>query len=334
MTRTHRRHVFAVLAASALALSSCSSTDQGEEQTTSQSEETSQTEGTDTQLGQSPQSPASPDPAAAEKAHDVDLDALKEVSPEPFLSEQMYTFAFPNTGSGGCAIPETENAMFPFGCDATFSDGARFTLEYDPVVGFNSNETRTLELGKDNENGNTELQPGEKVSVNDFTVARPDQDVVVVTRGAHSSAIAGGEAFSFSPIDSFQQRGEPRADTIVRGRTPDRIDYAAAPEGALCGFGDKPDGSVSVPVALAENTTCDAAMQKLNEYFQQDRAMLGDDSSPVAWTSPDGWHCDIDYFPMPLRGFSEDTYPYCRHENAGGVVAIPVKPNTQPAPPQ
>ena len=321
MTRTHRLHVFAVLAASALALSSCSSADQAEEQTTSQSQETSQT---------APQSPASRDPAAAEKAHDVDLDALKEVSPEPFLSEEMYTFAFPDTGSGGCAIPETENAMFPFGCDATFSDGARFSLEYDPVVGFTNNEARTVELDK----GSTELQPGEKVSVNGFTVARPDKDVVAVVRGAHSVAITGGEAFSFSPIASFQKRGEPRADTIVRGRTPDRIDYAAAPEGALCGFGDKPDGSVSVPVALAENTNCDAAMQKLNEYFQQDRAMLGDDSSPVAWTSPDGWHCDIDYFPMPLEGFSEDAYPYCRHESAGGVVAIPVKPNTQPAPPQ
>ncbi|WP_269509096.1 hypothetical protein [Corynebacterium faecium] len=321
MTRTHHRHVLAVLAASALALSSCSSAGQAEEQTTSQSQETSQTD---------PQPPASQNPAAAEKAHDIDLDALKEVSPEPFLSEKMYTFAFPDTGSGGCAIPETENAMFPFGCDATFSDGARFSLEYDPVVGFTSNEARTVELDK----GSTELQPGEKVSVNGFTVARPDKDVVAVVRGAHSVAITGGEAFSFSPIASFQKRGEPRADTIIRGRTPDRIDYAAAPEGALCGFGDKPDGSVSVPVALAENTDCDAAMQKLNEYFQQDRALLGDDSSPVAWTSPDGWHCDIDYFPMPLEGFSEDAYPYCRHENAGGVVTIPVKPNTQPAPPQ
>ena len=142
MTRTHRLHVFAVLAASALALSSCSSADQAEEQTTSQSQETSQT---------APQSPASRDPAAAEKAHDVDLDALKEVSPEPFLSEEMYTFAFPDTGSGGCAIPETENAMFPFGCDATFSDGARFTLEYDPVVGFTSareSDNRVVLQGK------------------------------------------------------------------------------------------------------------------------------------------------------------------------------------------
>jgi len=321
MTRTHHRHVLAVLAASALALSSCSSADQAEEQTTSQPQETSQT---------APQSPASQNPAAAEKAHDIDLDALKEVSPEPFLSEEMYTFVFPDTGSGGCAIPASENAMFPFGCDATFSDGAHFTLEYDPVVGFTSNETRTVEL----EEGSTELQPGEKVSANGFTVARPDKDVVAVVRGAHSFAIAGGEAFFFSPIASFQKRGEPRANTIVRGRTPDRIDYAAAPEGALCGFGDKPDGSVSVPVALAENTDCDTAMQKLNAYFQQDRAMLGDDSSPVAWTSPDGWHCDIDYFPMPLEGFSEDAYPYCRHENAGGVVAIPVKPNAQPATPQ
>ena len=112
----------------------------------------------------------------------------------------------------------------------------------------------------------------------------------------------------------------------MRGRTPDRIDYAAAPEGALCGFGDKPDGSVSVPVALAENTDCSAAMQKLNEYFQQDRAMPGDDSSPVAWTSPDGWRCDISFFPMPHQEFGADSYPNCYRQGSGGAVVVDLPP--------
>ena len=263
--------------------------------------------------------------SAARKAHDIDIDSLQAVPAETFLQGKTLAIALPGTGSNGCAIPAAADAPFPFGIDAAYSDGEHFTLEYDPIVGFKANATRMLRFG----DNYAELLPGQKVPAGGFTVGRPDHDVAVIERGAHAAAIVAGAVFNFSPIVSFQRYGEQRPNTIIRGRTPDRYDYNAAPEGFLCGFKPLRDGGMSVPVALANNTDSAAALQALAQYFQQDRATLGDDSSPVAWTSPDGWRCDYDFFPMPHHEFAAGTYAYSYRPGSGGAVVIDLPPRTR-----
>ena len=235
--------------------------------------------------------------SAARKAHDIDIDSLQAVPAETFLQGKTLAIALPGTGSNGCAIPAAADAPFPFGIDAAYSDGEHFTLEYYPNVGFKANATRMLRFG----DNYAELLPGQKVPAGGFTVGRPDHDAGVMGRGAHAAAIVAGAVFNFSPIVSFQRYGEQRPNTIIGGRTPDRHDYDAAPEGFLCGFKPLADGGVSVPVALANNTDCDAALTAISQYFQQDRATLGDEHSPVARNSPDGWRCDISFSPCPTR---------------------------------
>ena len=259
---------------------------------------------------------------AARKAHDIDTDSLQAVPAEPFLHNNLFVIALPGTGSNGCAIPAAADAPFPFGIDAAYDDGSHFALEYDPIVGFVANQNRSLQFG----DSDTELLPGQKVTVGGFTVGRPEHDVAVIERGAHAAAIVAGTVFNFSPIVSFQRYGEQRANTIIRGRTPDRYDLNAAPEGFLCGFKPLANGGVSVPVALANNTDCNGALTAISQYFRQDRATLGDEHSPLAWNSPDGWRCDISFFPMPHHEFGADSYPNCYREGSGGAVVVDLPP--------
>ena len=259
---------------------------------------------------------------AARKAHDIDIDSLQAVPAEPFLHNNLFVIALPGTGSNGCAIPAAADAPFPFGIDAAYDDGSHFALEYDPIVGFVANQNRSLQFG----DSDTELLPGQKVTVGGFTVGRPEHDVAVIERGAHAAAIVAGTVFSFSPIVSFQRYGEQRANTIIRGRTPDRYDLNAAPEGFLCGFKPLANGGVSVPGALANNTDCNGALTAISQYFRQDRATLGDEHSPVARNSPDGWRCDISFFPMPHHEFGADSYPNCYREGSGGAVVVDLPP--------
>ena len=57
--------------------------------------------------------------------------------------------------------------------------------------------------------------------------------------------------------------------------------------------------------------------------------LFGDDSSPVAWSSPDGWRYDYDLFPMPHREFAAGTYAYSYRPGSGGAAVIDFPPRTR-----
>ena len=171
MTRTHNRRTatLAVLAASALAMAACGSSESAVESAVESTVES-----------------AVDEPGALNDQGQIDLDALTEVPAEDFLDHDAYLFTFPGTGSNGCTVPidpTDMDALIPFGCDAIHvGTRARMTLEYGTVFGFSGNESRKIELTSDTK----ELKPGEKVNASGFILARPTEDTVLVKRGANA----------------------------------------------------------------------------------------------------------------------------------------------------
>ena len=306
-----RAATLAVLAASALAMAAC-----GSSESTVESAVESPVEST--------VESAADEPGAVDDNGQIDLGALTEVPAEDFLVNDAYLLTFPGTGSNGCTVPIDPTDMdtpFPFGCDATHvGTRARMTLEYGTVFGFSGNESRTIELAPDTK----ELNPGEKVNASGFILARPTEDTVVIKRGANAVAIKDSEPYPFSPVVDYQRLGKKTPIPFLAGDSLDNIDLSSAEEGTICGM-SKPQGNRQiVAVATQKGTDCNSVNEAIRQYFALDKQQLGDEHSPDAWTSPDGWRCDVDYFPRFHVDFPDGDFTHCLHEDVGGVVMVPV----------
>lgn len=262
--KAHDRRT-AALAASALAMAACGSSENAVES-------------------------AVDEPGALNDQGQIELDALTEVPAEDFLDHDAYVFTFPGTGSNGCTVPidpTDMDTLIPFGCDAIHvGTRERMTLEYGTVFGFSGNESRTIELTSDTR----ELKPGEKVNASGFILARPTEDTVLVKRGANAVAIKNSEPYPFSPVVDYQRLGK---------KTP-------------------------IPYLAGDSTDCNSVNEAIRQYYALDQQQLGDEHSPDAWTSPDGWRCDVDYFPRFHVDFPDGDFTHCLHEDVGGVVMVPV----------
>lgn len=294
-----RTITLAVLAASALAMAACDSSES---------------------TGES----AVDEPGALNDQGQIDLDALTEVPAEEFRDHGAYLFTFPGTGSNGCTVPldpTDMDALIPFGCNAIHvGTRERMTLEYGTVFGFSGNESRTIELTSDTR----ELKPGEKVNASGFIPARPTEDTVLVKRGANAVAIKNSEPYPFSPVVDYQRLGKKTPIPYLAGDSLDNIDLSAAEEGTICGM-SKPQGNRQlVAVSTQKGTDCNSVNEAIRQYFGLDKQQLGDEHSPDAWTSPDGWRCDVDYFPRFHVDFPDGDFTHCLHEDVGGVVMVPV----------
>ena len=312
MTSTNRPvSIVAVLAASALAMAACSSSESTVDSAVESPVESTAESAVD-------------EPGALNDQGQIDLEALTEVPAEDFLDHDAYVFTFPGTGSNGCAVPidpTDMDALIPFGCDAIHvGTRERMTLEYGTVFGFSGNESRTIELTSDTR----ELKPGEKVNASGFTLARPTEDTVVIKRGANAVAIKDSEPYPFSPVVDYQRLGKKTPIPFLAGESLDNIDLSAAEEGTICGMSKPQENRQLVAVATQKGTDCNSVNEAIRQYYALDKQQLGDEHSPDAWTSPDGWRCDVDYFPRFHVDFPDGDFTHCLHEDVGGVVMVPV----------
>ena len=309
MTRTHNRRTatLAVVAASALAMAACGSSESAVESAVESTAES-----------------AVDEPGALNDQGQIDLDALTEVPAEDFLDHDAYLFTFPGTGSNGCTVPldpTDMDALIPFGCDAIHvGTRARMTLEYGTVFGFSGNESRKIELTSDTK----ELKPGEKVNASGFILARPTEDTVLVKRGANAVVIKNSEPYPFSPVVDYQRLSKKTPIPYLAGDSLDNIDLSSAEEGTICGMSKPQENRQLVAVATQKGTDCNSVNEAIRQYFALDEQQLGDEHSPDAWTSPDGWRCDVDYFPRFHVDFPDGDFTHCLHEDVGGVVMVPV----------
>ncbi|MCG7297298.1 hypothetical protein MHJ86_10610 [Corynebacterium afermentans] len=264
------------------------------------------------------------EPGALNNQGQIDLDALTEVPAEDFLDHSAYVFTFPGTGSNGCTVPidpTDMDALIPFGCDAIHvGTRERMALEYGTVFGFSGNESRTIELTSDTR----ELNLGEKVNASGFILARPTEDTVLVKRGANAVVIKNSEPYPFSPVVDYQRLGKKTPIPFLAGDSLDNIDLSSAEEDTICGMSKPQENRQLVAVATQKGTDCNSVNEAIRQYFALDKQHLGDEHSPDAWTSPDGWRCDVDYFPRFHVDFPDGDFTHCLHEDVGGVVMVPV----------
>ena len=238
-----------------------------------------------------------------------------EVDPEYFRMDQIaYVLKVPGTGSTGCIIPvypdrETGPA---FACDIEFADpdlvadvdlgypapGKRATaMRYDPVLGFYTFSARS---GSFSISG-PDLEPGERVTLDNYTFTRESEDTLVVERGAHSFTLTAGEVENHSPS--------------VTGK----VSKGPSPEGSVCGFVNNAMDAELAVIASKNDTDCTAAADVVEKYFDPDTPVGG---SAAMWESPDGWHCGRGYLAPGLEDFGANKAPVCSKDGEGAVTMV------------
>ena len=325
MTRTHHRHVLAVLAASALALTACSSSEDAQEQTAATGAESS-AENNKPKRGKNP---------FKQEFTAADLDTLEEVPAENFTpADSVYKVAFPGSDLGNCIVPTAETMSSPielaedkdpsFLCDTgkmneeDVSEALRGQADYlhggfsyHPAAGFLTKSAiiprPDLETAEP-----AGLNTGERVTLNGFTIARPEDNTLLVVRGEHSATAGGGKTSITSPYQKILEEGGNSLDK------EQPAEETAAQEGAICGSypysQDGRDGAI-VGIAVAADTDCVGVMEAAKPYLEQ----LNSETGTVDWTSPDGWECTVG-FKFPESTPEDIGDPICQREGAGSAT--------------
>lgn len=238
-----------------------------------------------------------------------------EIDSERFRVDQIaYVLTVPGTGSTGCIVPvypDRENGP-AFACDIDFSDadlvadvdlgypapGKQATaMRFDPVTGF-----YTFSASSDSFSiSGPALEPGERVTLDEYTFTRENEDTLVVERGAHSFKLTNGEVENHSPS------------------VADKVSTGISPEGSVCGFVTNAMDVELAVVASKNNTDCTAAAAVVEKYFDPDTPVGG---SAAMWDSPDGWHCGRGYLAPGLEDFGANKAPVCSKDGAGAVTMI------------
>lgn len=147
---------------------------------------------------------------------------------------------------------------------------------------------------------------------------------MLVKRGANAVVIKNSEPYPFSPVVDYQRLSKKTPIPYLAGDSLDNIDLSSAEEGTICGMSKPQENRQLVAVATQKGTDCNSVNEAIRQYFALDKQQLGDEHSPDAWTSPDGWRCDVDYFPRFHVDFPDGDFTHCLHEDVGGVVMVPV----------
>lgn len=324
MIRTHHRHVLAVLAASALALTACSSSEEAQEQTTATGAESS-AENDKPKRGKN---------LFKNEFTAADLDTLEEVPAENFTpTDSVYKVAFPGSEFGNCFAPTAEAMSTPmelaedkdssFLCDTgTMNEEDRpealrdqadllhAGFKYHPAAGFLTKKTiiPRPDLATAEPTG---LNTGEKVTLNGFTIARPEDNTLLVVRGEHSATAGGGKTTITSPYQKLLEEGGNSLDK------EQPAEETAAQEGAICGSyphsQEGQDGAI-VGIAVADATDCVGVMETAKLYLEQ----LQTETGTLDWTSPDGWACTAGFkFPDSTDDIGD---PICQREGSGAAT--------------
>lgn len=150
-------------------------------------------------------------------------------------------------------------------------------IVYDPVLGFHTGHSeQACQYGPA-----PELNPGQRISIGDFTATRTGDNAYRVERGAHWFTIDNGEFAQGRPTLNLAETNLDDIDTITTS--------TSAPEGSLCGIISGEGGSRAV-VAMRPGTNCPAALETAELYHSPDRP--GElHGSAGFWDSPDGWNC-------------------------------------------
>lgn len=335
MTHTHnRRTAFSVVAAftaSALALASCISSEDAAEVASPDAAETAAPESAET--GATEDTPKQNKSPFKKHFTAADLDTLEEAPADGFTASPMvFQVALP--GIGTCNVPTekaestsaemTDNTLFGFTCDAGEIDPESIPpekrtpgialphsfLNYNPAVGFHAEEDKALEDKYVADA--TELKTGQKVTLNGFTIGRPDDETMILVRGAHTATVSGGETTIESPYQDLLAEG---GNTLHKEQ---EAKDSAAPEGTVCGsfpYSQEGKEGAFVGIAVAPDTDCVGVMEAAKPYID----FLDAGAETADWSSPEGWNCTVGFtFPDSAPGGVGD--PICKREGAGAAT--------------
>lgn len=174
------------------------------------------------------------------------------------------------------------------------------SVRYDPVIGFYTFSSKTDPFAMDA----PQLNPGERVTLTDFTFTRVDDETLIVERGLSKITIKDGEIVQENP-------------------DPNREDAAvtSAAEGTRCGTVTSTEGPDRAVIALKKDTDCVAAMEVVNDYTSPNPTGGAATSTSLDWTAPNGWECARGHHPPGQPWNNINTRPVCKGD-AGSVVII------------
>lgn len=179
-------------------------------------------------------------------------------------------------------------------------------IVYDPVLGFHTGHSEQAgQYGPA-----PELNPGQRISIGDFTVTRSGDNAYKVERGAHWFTIDNGEFAQGRPTLNLAETNLDDVDTVTTS--------TSAPEGSLCGFLEDEGVNYAV-IAASPGTNCPAALETAKLYHSPDRP--GElQGSAGFWDSPDGWHCGRGWLIPGREDSGANRRPVCSADGQGSVA--------------
>lgn len=179
-------------------------------------------------------------------------------------------------------------------------------IVYDPVLGFHTGHSEQAgQYGPA-----PELEPGQRISIGDFTVTRTSDSAYRVERGAHWFTIDNGELAQGRPTLNLAETNLSDVDTITTS--------TSAPESSLCGIISGEGGSRAV-IAMQPGTNCPAALETAELYHSPDRP--GElQGSAAMWDGPNGWSCGRGWQIPGQPEAGANQRPVCSADGLGAVA--------------